>query len=102
MLSLIAPGAFEVDGSYTKNDIIRILKENVAIVWLEVLKFDRYGRSLGNLYFSPEDTEPIKARCIRENHCKPYFGKTKKQWVAEDCKLNECAGSTATATVPSP
>ena len=91
MLSLIAPGVFEVDGSYTKKDIIRLLKENVSVIWLHALDFDRYGRLLGDLYLTPDDKETIQSTCIKENYCKPYFGKTKSQWVPEDCK---CAVST--------
>lgn len=91
MLSLLAPGVFEVDGSYTRKDIIRLLKENVAIIWLDVQEYDKYGRTLANIYYSPEDTETIQSKCIKEGFSKPYFGKTKQQWVAEDCKQLECA-----------
>jgi endonuclease YncB( thermonuclease family) len=86
MLSLIVPGVFEVDGSYTKKDIVRLLKENVSIIWLHALDFDKFGRLLGDLYQTPDDKETIQSTCIQEGYCKAYFGKTKSQWVPEDCK----------------
>lgn len=91
MLSLVAPGVFEVGGTYTKKDIERLLKENVAIVWIHALEFDKYGRLLANLYYNPDDTETIQSKCIWEGYCKLYDGGTKQQWVAEDCRLNDCA-----------
>jgi endonuclease YncB( thermonuclease family) len=86
MLSLIAPGVFEVDGSYTKKDIVRLLKENMSIIWLHALDFDKFGRLLGDLYQTADDKETIQSTCIQEGYCKAYFGKTKSQWVSEDCK----------------
>lgn len=89
MLSLVAPGVFEVDGNYSKKEIIRLLQENVALVYIKVQEFDKFGRCLADLYYSPEDLETIQSICIREGYCKPYFGKTKNQWTADDCKTPE-------------
>lgn len=91
MLSLLAPDIFNVDGDYSKKDIIRLLKENVCMLWVKTLAFDRYGRLLADLYYSPADTKTIQSILIDENYCKSYSGKTKQQWVAEDCKLNASA-----------
>lgn len=88
MLSMIAPGVFKVDGTYSKKDIIRLLKDNVAVIWLHALEYDKFGRLLGDLFTSPDDKETIQSICVKEGYCKNYFGKTKTQWVPEDCKLN--------------
>lgn len=85
MLSLVAPDVFEVDGNYSKKDITKLLKENICIIWLDTLAFDRYGRLLADLYFSPTDTKSLQAICIEEGYAKAYSGKTKKQWVQADC-----------------
>lgn len=102
MLSLIAPGAFEVDGSYTRKDIVRILKDNVAIVWLEVPN-STVMAALWEIHTSRQRIPSrLQAKCIQEGYGKPYFGKTKQQWVAEDCKLNEFAEATSATTALSP
>lgn len=87
LLSLLAPGVFTVDGTYSKKDIVRLLSENVALVWLKVGEQDKYGRVLSDLYYSPEDKETIQSILIKEGYAKPYFGATKSQWVADDCVL---------------
>lgn len=90
MLSLVAPGVFEVDGTYSKKDIVRLLRENVAVVWLHLFETDKFGRTLGDLFYSPEDTnKTIQSICVDENFCKPYFGKTKSLWNSDDCKQND-------------
>lgn len=87
MLSLLAPGVFEVAGDYSKKDIIRLLKENVCVLWIKTLAFDRYARLLADLYFSPTDTKTIQSILVDEGYCKNYSGKTKSQWVPADCVL---------------
>lgn len=95
LLSLVAPpGVFEVDGTYTKRDIIRLLKENVCIIWLHALDFDKFGRILADIYRSEDDTESVQSILIAENFCKPYSGKTKSQWVADECKCPEPEAAT--------
>jgi endonuclease YncB( thermonuclease family) len=89
MLSLVAPAAFKVDGTYAKKDIVKGLKENMSLVWMEALDFDKFSRVLGNLYFNEGDTITIQSRLVTEGYCKPYMGGTKSPWVPEDCKLNE-------------
>lgn len=92
MLSLLAPGVFEVDGSYTKKDIVRLLDENITIVWMRAYEYEKYGRLLADFYRSPGDTETIQSRCVEEGYCKPYGGKTKSQWVPDDCRPGGALG----------
>lgn len=42
MPSIAAPGVYEVDGSYTRKDINRILKENVTMLWLDAREYDKF------------------------------------------------------------
>jgi endonuclease YncB( thermonuclease family) len=86
MLLLLAPGVFEVDGSYSRKDIIQLLKANVTVIWLHVLERDKFGRMLGNLFYAPKDTRTIQSICVDEGFCKEYKGKTKSQWVPNNCK----------------
>jgi endonuclease YncB( thermonuclease family) len=87
LLSLIAPEPFEVNGTYSKKDIIKKLHEDVSLLWIKAHKQDKYGRILLDIYFSPEDTKTIQSILIEEGYCKPYDGGTKQQWVPDDCKL---------------
>lgn len=87
MLSLVAPGVFEVDGSYTRKDINRLLRENVSIIWMDAKGYEKYGRVLADLYLSPNDTKTLQSICIDEGYCKAYEGGTKQQWVPADCVL---------------
>lgn len=87
---MLAPDAsFEIDGTYTKKDIIKKLNDNVCIVWLKIQEFDKFGRILGDIYRSKDDTETIQSILIAENYCKPYAGQTKSQWVPDECRCPE-------------
>jgi endonuclease YncB( thermonuclease family) len=91
MLSLIAPGVFEVDGSYAKKDIKRLLAENVSMLYIHSYEYEKFGRLLVDLFLDESASdrgETLQAICIREGYAKPYDGKTKSQWVPEDCRLN--------------
>ena len=90
MLSLIAPRVFDVDGTYTKKDIIQLLKEHVSVIWLHALEYDKYGRILADLFTSPNEKETIQSICVKEGYCKFYDGGTKKLWVPADCVLKKC------------
>jgi hypothetical protein len=100
MLSLIAPGVFEVDGKYSKKDIIKLLKENVCVIWLDTLAFEKFGRLMADLYLSPMDTKTIQSVLIDEGYCKIYGGGTKKQWVPADCVLKSGDPSCTATSAP--
>jgi hypothetical protein len=52
-LSLLAPDVFTLDGTYTKKDILKKLRANVVVLWIDALQYDKYKRLLANLHFSP-------------------------------------------------
>lgn len=87
MLSLLAPDAFTLDGTYTKKDIIQKLRANVVVLWIDALHYDKYGRLLANLHFSPGDQITVQSILVDEGYCKYYDGGTKSRWTAEDCVL---------------
>ena len=91
MLSLIAPGVFEVDGSYAKKDIERLLAENVSMLYIHAYEYEKYGRLLVDLFLDDsvaDRGDTLQAICIREGYAKSYYGKTKSEWVPDDCRLN--------------
>jgi endonuclease YncB( thermonuclease family) len=96
MLSVAAPGVFEVDGSYTKKDINGLLRENVTMLWLNAEGYDKFGRLLGHLHLSPTDPKTIQSVLIDEGFCKNYNGGKKQPWVPANCVLG-----TQTPPVPS-
>lgn len=87
MLSLMAPGVFEIDGNYARKDINKLFRENVALIWMDAKGWDKYGRCLADIYLSPDGTKSLQAICIEEGFCRIYDGGTKKQWVSEDCVM---------------
>jgi len=48
----------------SRKDIQKYLLDNVFIVWLECLSFDKYGRLLANVYKSEDDTKSFSSILI--------------------------------------
>jgi endonuclease YncB( thermonuclease family) len=61
----------------TKKDIIRHLAEDVYLVWIECLEFDKYGRVLVKVHSAPENVKTYSDVLIEEKLAYPYFGDTK-------------------------
>jgi len=74
----------------TKVDVKNFLNENVIIVWVECLEFDKYGRLLANVYAVDDDYNKIgdsfSDHLLKNDLAYAYMGKTK---LTEDEQLNE-------------
>jgi len=72
-----------IDTSITKHEIQEILEENLAIVFVECLEFDKYGRLLADVYCFNKINKNISSKTsfnkqlINENLAYSYDGKTK-------------------------
>jgi endonuclease YncB( thermonuclease family) len=69
----------------SKKDIQKLLAQDVYLVWVECMEFDKYGRVLIKMQSSPQDTKNFADILIEEQCAYPYFGGT---------KLNETQQST--------
>ncbi|GAQ90632.1 hypothetical protein KFL_006650060 [Klebsormidium nitens] len=98
MLALVAPGVFEIDGKYARKDINKLFRENVALIWMDAKGWDKYGRCLGDIYLSPDDTKSLQTICIEEGYAEVYGGGTKKHWVPEDCVQKKSSGELVPTT----
>jgi endonuclease YncB( thermonuclease family) len=61
----------------TKKDIQKLLAQDVHLVWVECMEFDKYGRVLIKMWGSPQDTKSFADILIEEKVAYPYFGGTK-------------------------
>lgn len=62
------------------NDFIEIkeyISNNIVIVWLECLKFDKYGRLLANIYLVDNKEKSLSKILIEEKLAYEYNGGTK-------------------------
>lgn len=77
-LNWLLPNEFNVDGDYTKKEIIEKLKRNEAFAFLKIGDFDKYGRLLGTIFKVRERTRnSVNEMLLRDNFAKPYDGGTK-------------------------
>lgn len=60
-----------------RKDVQRLLAEDVYLVWVECMEFDKYGRVLINCRLNPGDAKTISDVLIEERLAYPYFGGTK-------------------------
>jgi endonuclease YncB( thermonuclease family) len=60
-----------------KKDIIEYLKNNIILVWIECLEFDKYGRLLAEIY-TKDKTQIISKCLLDEKLAYLYEGDTKK------------------------
>lgn len=64
--------------SYTnKKDIIQELDNQVYLLWIECLDFDKFGRVLANVYTSQDKQQCFSTILLEEHLAYPYQGKTK-------------------------
>jgi endonuclease YncB( thermonuclease family) len=60
----------------SRKQIIELFNNNICIVWIECLEFDKYGRLLGNVFFDNK-TKNIADILIDEKLAYRYNGGTK-------------------------
>lgn len=63
-----------------KSFLEKTLEHNGYLIFMDCMKFDKYGRLLANLYLSKEDfkqKESINDLMIKNGHAYSYFGGTK-------------------------
>lgn len=77
ILQMVSKQNITLDRAYTKKEIESILENNVCMVWLECLEFDKYGRLLANIYRTPDSKENFAHILIKEKLGYEYFGDTK-------------------------
>lgn len=58
-------------------DIVAFLSNDVHLVWIECLDFDKYARPLVRVKRSPDDESSFADILIQEKLAYPYFGATK-------------------------
>lgn len=64
--------------TYTnKKDIIQELDNQVYLLWIECLDFDKFGRVLANVYTSQDKKTCLSTTLLNEHLAYPYQGKTK-------------------------
>lgn len=77
ILQLVCPEEdINLDKNYTKKEIDAILNKHVCMVWVNLLEFDKYGRTLCDVYNTP-DSESFSKILISEKLGYEYFGDTK-------------------------
>jgi endonuclease YncB( thermonuclease family) len=77
MLQLCGLAIALEDMSSTKQ-LQTMLEVNPTYVWLECGTPDKYGRTLADVYASPEKLESFSTIMIKEGHAYAYDGGTKK------------------------
>ena len=60
-----------------RSDVQKLLAEKCYVVWVECLKFDKYGRTLVHCRVSPRQNETLADILLKEKLAYPYFGGTK-------------------------
>jgi len=62
----------------SKNYLKSLIMNENQLVYLKCNGFDKYGRLLGNIYITKEDTQSVNDLMIENNHGYEYHGGTKK------------------------
>ena len=70
-------GGKQIEQLWKKKDVEKTLDENVTIVWLHCLEFDKWGRVLANVYLGEQATKSLSEILIEEKLAYPYMGETK-------------------------
>ena len=71
------------DIKYTRNEIRKLLNNNVYMCYLKIQCLDKYGRFLGNLYTNDKSTENFSDIMIKEHLAYKYDGGTKQEGIIE-------------------
>lgn len=73
----LATGCNSLPQFKNDKDIVRFLGEDVYIVWVECMDFDKYARPLISMKKTPQDAKGFADVLIEEKLAYPYFGATK-------------------------
>lgn len=66
--------SIKINSEYKKSQIEKLLNDEVYLIWLECLEFDKYGRLLSNIFV---DEKNLSDCLIEEKLGLPYSGGTK-------------------------
>ena len=80
LISLVTGGKINIsvtEKTETKKDITNILENEVFLVWLHCLELDKYGRTICNIYSSPDSNVSFSDILISEHLAYVYEGETK-------------------------
>lgn len=83
----LVSGKSLVFANASKKDIVRHFAEDVYLVWIECMDFDKYGRVLVKVYSGPESTKTFSEMLIDEKLAYAYFGETKLSEKDQTCAL---------------
>lgn len=67
----------QVDETSKKKDVSSILEEDVYVIWVHCMEFDKYGRALIHCYKSPESLKSFSELLVEEKLAYKYEGDTK-------------------------
>lgn len=76
LIELITHGEHKPFLASTKKEITKIFDDNVYLIWVQCLDFDKYGRLL-IIPFLKENSDPLADVLIAEKLAYAYEGKTK-------------------------
>lgn len=78
LLELITGRAIAGEAPLSKKEIVQLLSEDVYIVWIECMEFDKYGRILLRMYSGPDKKDKsFSDVLVDEKLAYQYFGETK-------------------------
>lgn len=75
LIELITKGKRVEDAK--KKDVEMILEEEVHLIWVHCLEFDKYGRTIIECYASPDSTTSFNQMLVDERLAYKYEGDTK-------------------------
>ena len=74
-----------IDNNWKKKQIDSYLNDDVYLIWLECLDFDKYGRILANIKIQDNDKETLSNILLNEKLAYSYYGGKKE---SEEEQLN--------------
>jgi endonuclease YncB( thermonuclease family) len=66
-----------VEEGSKKKEVASFLDDDVYLVWVHCLEFDKYGRALIECYSSPDSTKSFSETLVEEKLAYRYAGDTK-------------------------
>ena len=63
-----------------KNDVKDFCSKSTKLVYVKCYDFDKYGRSLVELFDSEESTKAYNLEMVEQKYALPYYGDTKKEF----------------------
>jgi len=67
----------QVDEASKKKEVASFLEDDVYLIWVHCLEFDKYGRALIHCYSSPQSTKSFSDILVEERLAYRYEGDTK-------------------------